>query len=215
MGSRETKQKLKSSFHGLQLLLVQSSVCILALIVVLCVKWIGGDVFTGMASLFREAMLDDTLISAVSSALEPHTVLAMGETSEAVLPASPIVPPLVGGVITSAFGERDGSIHEGVDIAAEEGTPLKALMSGTVTTVEYEDNGYGHYVVVTCPNGEKYLYAHCSKINVKAGDTVTAGDRIALVGNTGRSTGSHLHFEWLVDDKPNDPMGILPEQTYA
>jgi len=213
MRAQPARRKASSLFQGLQLLLIQSVVCILAMLAVLCMRWFGGEWYDSVSSMFRSAMLEDTLVSAVTDAWQPTAVSAM--TAPADDDRQKTVAPLVGGVITSPFGERDGSFHEGVDIAAQEGTPLKALKSGVVTVAQTDENGYGKYLVVTCENGEKYLYAHCSSMSVAVGETVCAGDTVAYVGNTGRSSGSHVHIEWICNGKPTDPLSVLPEETYV
>lgn len=201
---------IANAFRGLQLLLIQCSVCVVVILIVLGLRLFGNGVFDNVAALFRMAMLDDTLITAVSAALEVPGVSAMSTTTE-----RPVIAPFEGGTITSLFGERDGKMHEGVDIAIEEGTPLRAMLDGTVTVCEYEDKGYGHYLVVASSENEKYLYAHCQRLAVTVGEIVKAGDILAYVGNTGRSSGSHLHVEWICNGNPIDPLQILPETTYV
>lgn len=97
-----------------------------------------------------------------------------------------------GQTITSYYG--DGRNHKGIDIGSKTGTPIYAVQSGTVIVSSY-DKGYGYYVVISHAGGYKTFYAHCEKLLVNVGETVSQGQVIALVGNTGRSTGSHLHFE--------------------
>ena len=206
------RQNVANMFRGMQLILVQCSICIFVIVALLCLRWIGGDLFDHIASLYRQAMLDDTLFTAVEDTFTHQTVSAMSASATV---SENVVAPLEHGVITSEFGYRDGVLHEGVDIAKEEGTPLKAMMDGRVTVLEYDENGYGHYVVVECNDEEKYLYAHCQRLTVEVGEYVTAGDILGFVGNTGRSTGSHLHFEWICRDQPVDPMQILPKETYG
>lgn len=98
------------------------------------------------------------------------------------------------GVVTSRFGARWGSTHTGTDIGASTGTPIYAAASGTVLFSGWKGT-LGKLVVINHGNGIQTYYAHCSSLLVSAGDTVTAGQLIAKVGNTGRSTGPHLHFE--------------------
>ncbi len=212
MHDQNTKQS--SAIHGMQLLIVQSVVCILVLMTVGIFRWLSDDVYKDMASRFRDAMLDDTLISALVSSSD---IVYASASQASTQSENTVCAPLKGGVLTSPFGYRDllNSFHEGVDIAAEKGTPLSALKSGTVSMVEYDEFGYGHYVVVTCSKDEKYLYAHCDSVLVKAGDTVNVGQTIATVGNTGRSSGDHLHFEWIVNEQVTDPLLILPSETYV
>lgn len=103
----------------------------------------------------------------------------------------------VTGTITSRFGAvediRDHA-HKGMDIAAPNGTDIKAAADGTVTYAGVM-GGYGNLVIISHGNGIKTYYGHCSKIYVSVGEEVTAGDVIAAVGSTGYSTGNHLHFE--------------------
>ncbi|WP_241426671.1 M23 family metallopeptidase [Dysosmobacter acutus] len=108
---------------------------------------------------------------------------------------SPIV-----GVLSSSFGYREHPIegeekfHYGVDLAADTGTAVGCFADGTVTAVG-ESSSLGKYVTVTHENGYSTLYAHCSKTIVNSGASVTKGEKIAEVGETGMATGPHLHFE--------------------
>ena len=98
-------------------------------------------------------------------------------------------------VITSQFGARWGRQHRGLDIKVYIGDTIKAAFSGKVRVVRYEAKGYGNYVVIRHNNGLETIYGHLSKHLVRENQTVRAGEPIGLGGNTGRSTGSHLHFE--------------------
>ena len=98
-------------------------------------------------------------------------------------------------VITSQFGPRWGRQHRGLDIKVYIGDTIRAAWSGKVRIVKYEGKGYGNYVVIRHANGLETYYAHLSKHLVRENQTVRAGEPIGLGGNTGRSTGSHLHFE--------------------
>lgn len=104
----------------------------------------------------------------------------------------------VSGVITSRFGSMESirtSAHLGIDIGASNGTPIQAAADGTVTYARYNTGGYGYLVVINHGNNIETYYGHCSKLYVQEGQKVSAGDVIAAVGSTGRSTGNHLHFE--------------------
>ncbi len=103
--------------------------------------------------------------------------------------------PTTNRVITSNFGRRWGRMHKGLDIKVYIGDTIRAAFSGKVRIVRYEANGYGNYVVIRHYNGLETIYGHMSKQLVKENQTVRAGEPIGLGGNTGRSTGSHLHFE--------------------
>ena len=118
----------------------------------------------------------------------------------------------VTGTVTSRYGQREetevvSANHQGIDIGADEGTPIYAAMEGTVT-VSSEEGEYGKHIDIT--NGDILTrYAHCSKLLVKEGDKVKQGEKIAEVGSTGNSTGPHLHFEIRRDDRTINPEYIL------
>ena len=110
------------------------------------------------------------------------------------------------GYISSYYGYRQHpvsggiSLHRGLDIAMPIGTPISAVHSGTVLYVQSVDVGdFGLYVIVEDDRGVRSVYAHCSRVLVTIGQEVSLGEVIAEVGNTGLSTGSHLHFE-LIDN---------------
>lgn len=98
-------------------------------------------------------------------------------------------------VITSDFGARWGRQHKGLDIKVYIGDTIRAAFDGKIRIVKYEPKGYGKYVVIRHHNGLETIYGHMSKHLVEEDQVVRAGDPIGLGGNTGRSTGSHLHFE--------------------
>lgn len=114
------------------------------------------------------------------------------------------------GRVTSGFGERVDPItgthrdHEGVDIAAPRGTPIRALDAGSVVFAG-ERGGYGQVVVIEHPSGLQTRYAHCGRLDVQVGDAVAAGQAIGAVGSTGRSTGPHVHLEVRRGDSAVDP----------
>lgn len=103
--------------------------------------------------------------------------------------------PTTSRVITSNFGSRWGRQHKGLDIKVYIGDTIRAAFSGKVRIVRYEGGGYGKYIVIRHNNGLETIYGHLSKQLVDENQEVRAGDVIGLGGNTGRSTGSHLHFE--------------------
>jgi murein DD-endopeptidase MepM/ murein hydrolase activator NlpD len=126
----------------------------------------------------------------------------------------PTVRPVAVGYDSSGFGARIDPFtgrrtqHDGVDFVAPVGTPIVAAAGGVVVASEYRSD-YGNMVDIDHGNGLKTRYAHASKVLVKIGDIVKAGERIALVGRTGRATGSHLHFEVHVNDVPQNPVAFL------
>jgi murein DD-endopeptidase MepM/ murein hydrolase activator NlpD len=103
--------------------------------------------------------------------------------------------PTTSRVLTSNFGASWGRQHKGLDIKVYIGDTIRAAFSGKVRIVRYEGRGYGKYVVIRHNNGLETIYGHMSKQLVTEDQEVRAGDPIGLGGNTGRSTGSHLHFE--------------------
>jgi len=119
-------------------------------------------------------------------------------------------------VVTSEFGyrrdpftgERRG--HSGMDLAVPTGTSVRAALSGTVTVSTYNQGGYGYYVMIDHGNGLSTLYGHNSQLLARVGQTVEAGDVIALSGSTGRSTGPHLHFEVRINGERTNPRSYLP-----
>ncbi|MCK9443789.1 MAG: M23 family metallopeptidase [Tissierellaceae bacterium] len=112
------------------------------------------------------------------------------------------------GTISSRYGMRWGRMHNGLDIAAKMGTPINAADGGTVVFAGTKST-YGKMVEVDHGNGYKTRYAHCSSILVKVGDKVYKGQHIANVGNTGNSTGPHLHFEVLKNGKNQNPANFV------
>lgn len=100
----------------------------------------------------------------------------------------------VRGTITSRFGARSRGLHTGLDVATSLGTPVKAAASGVVEYAGYKGS-YGYLVVIDHGGGVETYYAHCSKLYVNAGDSISQGQVISAVGSTGNSTGPHLHIE--------------------
>ena len=113
------------------------------------------------------------------------------------------------GRITSGFGPRGRRAHDGVDLAAKKGTPIHAAEAGRVIH-SGRLGDYGNVVIVKHAGYYRSVYAHASKLLVHKGEFVEKGQRIALVGSTGRATGPHLHFEIRQREEPRDPMLYLP-----
>ena len=116
--------------------------------------------------------------------------------------------PLDRGSFTISSYYGDGRGHKGMDLAADKGTPIYAAAAGTVALAKY-DGAYGNCVVINHGNGLKTRYGHASVLKVSVGARVEQGDVIALVGNTGQSTGNHLHIEVLVNDNRVNPISYL------
>ena len=124
-----------------------------------------------------------------------------------------ILWPVKSGRITSKFGNRNHPVlksvkfHRGVDIAVSLGTPVYAGIKGIVTFAGKRGN-YGNLVEIEGSDGIKVRYAHLSKIDVVTGQRVSDGEKVAETGNTGMSTGPHLHYEIIVDDSPVNPLNF-------
>ena len=113
------------------------------------------------------------------------------------------------GPVTGVFGEvRPGHLHSGVDIAVPEGTPIRAADSGRVALMGWV-GGYGNYTCVQHTASMSTCYGHQSSFATSNGASVTQGQVIGYSGNTGNSTGPHLHFEVRINGSPVDPMGYL------
>jgi murein DD-endopeptidase MepM/ murein hydrolase activator NlpD len=116
--------------------------------------------------------------------------------------------PSRGGAISSPFGPRWGRMHQGLDIDINY-APVYAAGDGKVVYTGNKGDGYGIMILIDHGDGFQTLYAHLSQSSVSAGDEVYKGQRIATSGNTGRSTGAHLHFEVRVGGTPRNPLGYL------
>lgn len=109
----------------------------------------------------------------------------------------------------SPYGIRDHRLHRGVDIHVEKGEPMLAAYPGRVSVSKYNKGGYGHYVVVDHEDGLQTLYGHLAERLVRVGDVVFPGDIVGLAGNTGRSSGAHLHFEIRYKDININPATVI------
>jgi len=160
----------------------------------------------------------ETIESDLQAKIQAQIGAASGVST---LPAGPMTAPSaagliwpVSGVVTSGFGGRSspGGIgstnHEGIDIAVPEGTPVRAAKSGTVIMASY-NGGYGNYTCIDHGSGLSTCYAHQSSFAVSAGQRVSQGQVIGYSGNTGSSTGPHLHFEVRINGVAQDPIAYL------
>jgi murein DD-endopeptidase MepM/ murein hydrolase activator NlpD len=114
----------------------------------------------------------------------------------------------IDGLFSSPFGMRWGRLHAGIDLAAPTGRPIRAAADGRVILAA-PTGGYGNYTCVAHSSSISTCYAHQSRFGAAVGDSVSQGDVIGYVGNTGHSFGAHLHFEVRIDGRPVDPMGYL------
>lgn len=149
--------------------------------------------------IVEEDILEETTLK------EPvNTVVYKGIKSPVCSDVRFLTHPTKGGYITSEFGRRWGRNHNGIDIAHNTGDPVYASMDGVVKEASYKYS-YGNKILINHGEGLETIYAHLDSFNVKVGDVVKKGDLIGRVGNTGNSTGSHLHFELRVNGEPINP----------
>jgi murein DD-endopeptidase MepM/ murein hydrolase activator NlpD len=164
---------------------------------------LGGDVVPASTAMPGPVPIGRPLLARPPGAGEPY------EPDRSVPSHWPIVAR---GIVTRGVVSASdrGGMHEGVDIAVPVGTPIRATGGATVAEAG-TDQEYGLYVRLTHPDGFESMYGHASRLLVEVGDTVAAGEVIALSGSTGRSTAPHLHFEIRRDGRPIDPRSLVEE----
>jgi murein DD-endopeptidase MepM/ murein hydrolase activator NlpD len=123
--------------------------------------------------------------------------------------------PVDAGIVSSEYGERWGKKHKGIDIAADSGEPVYAIADADVIYAGDGLRGYGNVVILRHDAQMTSLYAHNSELKVHQGDHVTQGTLISLLGNTGHSTGPHVHFEIRQGDVAVNPRTLLPQSKLA
>lgn len=144
-----------------------------------------------------------------------RTVSQDVERQQALAAATPSIWPTIGW-LTGTFGGRsdplsgEPSFHQGLDIATDRGRPVYATADGRVESASYNGD-YGNFLVLDHDFGLTTRYGHLSRFNVKPGDAVKRGDVIGFVGSTGRSTGSHLHYEILANGRLVNPLSLLTQ----
>lgn len=165
------------------------------------------EVEATVASLYQQKVVEVKKVTTKSTGkVNTSTNISYGKPTLGINLIRPI-----SGVITSRFGAVSSirvNKHTGLDIGASTGTKIKACAGGTVTFSGYKGS-YGYMVVVNHGNGVETYYGHCSKLYVSAGQQVNQGDVIAAVGNTGNSTGPHLHLEIRVNGVAYNPQNYL------
>jgi murein DD-endopeptidase MepM/ murein hydrolase activator NlpD len=160
--------------------------------------------------------------SGIAKQAPPHAPAPGGPTRPPKQPPPPLttVPeqysgamrwPLDAYIVSSEYGERWGKLHKGMDMAAHVGEPVYAIADGEVIYAGDGLTGYGNVVIVRHDRKTTSLYAHNSELKVKQGDQVAKGALVALLGNTGHSTGPHVHFEIRDGDVAVNPRNVLPK----
>lgn len=224
------KQKTPVTFS---LTMVQCIACAVVLLLALVLRLIGGKTFETLRSLFKQAVTDTTVTQTVADYLSPAvggenlsldtpniTTIPASVSPEPLIVQKQAVLPLSEGKITSSFGYRTDpftkelGFHTGVDIGAPKGTKIMAVYDGVVVRAD-KNSSYGKYLMIQHDNGAQTLYAHCSVLCKKEGEAVSAGEIIAKVGSTGKSTGNHLHWELKQDGMYHNPLDVLEDNPYA
>lgn len=184
-------------------------------------KPIGSEISAINDALFdelseREGFEDNDIFAQYweSEMVNPYGNIVVPHTKE--LDVSTYVAPITGR-ITSNYGyrRRFGRMHKGIDLALHVGDTVRAAFSGKVRLCKYERRGYGYYVVLRHDNGMETVYGHLSKFLVKPNQRIEAGEPIALGGNTGRSTGPHLHFETRYLGIAINPAAIIDFENFV
>lgn len=229
---KKPQEKPRRKIH-LSVIGVQSIACCVVVLLALLLRVAGGEAYDALRQQFQQAMArnewatavallwnDDPLDKAKEEVVKPDDFTGEEPAQLADSSAVVAVPPLQSGTLTSAYGERIHPIngaeefHSGVDIAAPNGTPLVAMYDGEVTEVG-ENDALGRYVRMRHGDGIEVVYGHCESVVARQGDAVKAGDKVALVGSTGVSTGSHVHLSVAVDGEACDPAVLLSLEQYA
>lgn len=169
----------------------------------------GIQIFEGTVTKVNGEVVDRQTDSIEIIREKQDKIILIGTTERPkTAPTGTFIIPTEYVMISSYFGPRWGSMHTGIDFAGPVGTPLYASDGGTVVRAGYY-GGYGYCIDIDHENGRLTRYGHCNAMYVNVGDKVYQGQNIGTMGNTGRSTGSHLHFEIIIDGKFMDPAPIL------
>lgn len=167
---------------------------------------VGKDVVKTVYTLVNGVRESAEVVSRTVVSASVPEILEVGTKQITGNGSGELVKPISGGRISSAFGARGGrrTAHKGVDIACANGTPVAAADEGICITAEYR-NDYGNLIVLDHQNGYTTYYAHLNSMNVSVGEAVEKGGIIGETGNTGISTGPHIHFEVRKNNEPCDP----------
>ncbi len=170
--------------------------------------WVGQKIFVPGASFQKKIRLPGELDKKVNIS-HSKTPVPKNPSKTLKLYKGKFLWP-VRGRVSSNFGVRNGRKHDGIDISASSGTPVKAAASGRVAYSDNKIRGYGNLIIVAHSNGFNTVYAHNQVNLVRKGEKVERGQLIAKVGETGRASGPHLHFEIRDGRKPRNPRFFLP-----
>lgn len=221
--SNGEKEKKKDYFT--HIIFIQFLVTALLIGGLFAVKKLSPHNFEILKESYNSIMQEDISVREVWSKIRSYSSLATGGDDISVFSpqdgtsfspyyiSGDICVP-VSGKISSPFGYRINPVtktfafHSGIDIAADEGEKISSAFFGTVSKVSYDDIS-GKYIEITHADGLVTRYLHCSQILAEEGTVVRAGETVALVGSTGRSTGPHLHFVLEIDGEKVNPLYVL------
>ena len=236
---KEPEREKKS--RRLSVVGVQCIACAVAVGLAFLLRFAGGTAYEQLRQTFRDCLMRNDLLATLAamwdgdplesdlSASEEDTnadnatvslVPPEGTLSVPLRVTIPAFAPVATGTLTSGYGYRDDptgegrQFHRGVDIAAPAGTPIAAMYGGRVTQVG-ESDSLGNYLRLEHGDGVEVLYGHCSRVLVSEGMTVRGGERVALVGDTGDTTGNHLHVQVSHNGIVYDPSAIVGVTRYA
>ena len=180
--------------------------------------WFSGKLFALFCLAILSMLFFSGPISRTNSSIDfvhpkvPQKDMVLPTEAPTPMPSSDLMEPSFKepavGVLTSPFGSRWGRNHNGIDIGAEHGSDILAADGGTILLADWVE-GYGNYLIIDHENGFQTAYAHCSELLVSQGEKVSQGQVVALVGNTGNSTGPHLHFEIKFNDVFQNPLDYV------
>ena len=235
-GNFQTEKNKGSYFLKTISLYFQIFGCLLALITIIVLKQVSPCVFTSIKNFYIEKInvpisqnfnikklmrnIKEKLFSKFHRKFilkNQDKEILKGDNS--VLLTVPVSKPLNEGSVTSRFGIRkdpftsENKQHSGLDIGANSGEIIHAILPGIVAKTE-KSSSYGNYLKLDHGNNIESLYAHCDKILVSEGDFISRGQDLALVGSSGRATGNHLHLEILVNGVKQNPENFL-KNAYA
>ena len=149
-----------------------------------------------------------------NSSINPYNVSLVGMKDTILIDVSKYVAPSVKHV-TSNFGFRKWRHHNGIDLKVHRGDTVKCAFDGVVRVTRYDRRGYGYFTIVRHNNGLETIYGHMQRFLAHVGDTLKAGDPVGMGGNTGRSTGYHLHFELRYLGNPINPNDIIDFEKHT
>ena len=149
-----------------------------------------------------------------NSSINPYNISLVGMKDTIMIDVSRYCPPSVKHV-TSNFGFRKWRHHNGIDLKVHRGDTVKCAFDGVVRVTRYDRRGYGYFTIVRHNNGLETIYGHMQRFLAHVGDTLKAGDPVGMGGNTGRSTGYHLHFELRYLGNPINPNDIIDFEKHT